>query len=90
MKTQLNQLAKAINNEICKMYGNSGAFDVECGNLVAFGRYEAEIAEDKGSYWTAPSAWVERERVIVEALFDNEGNEIENLEYIAYLNMMMN
>lgn len=90
MKTQLNQLAKAINNEICKMYGNSGAFDVECGNLVAFGRYEAEIAEDKGSYWTAPSAWVERERVIVEALFDNEGNEIENLEYIAYLNKMMN
>lgn len=90
MKTQLNQLAKAINNEVCKMYGNSGAFDVECGNLVAFGRYEAEIAEDKGSYWTAPSAWVERERVIVEALFDNEGNEIENLEYIAYLNKMMN
>lgn len=90
MKTQLNQLAKAINNEICKMYGNSGAFDVECGNLVAFGRYEAEIAEDKGSYWTAPSAWVESERVIVEALFDNEGNEIENLEYIAYLNKMMN
>lgn len=90
MKTQLNQLAKAINNEVCKMYGNSGAFDVECGNLVAFGRYDAEIECDKGDRWTAPCEWVKSERVIVEALFDNEGNEIENLEYIAYLNKMMN
>ena len=90
MKTQLQQLAKAINNEVCKMYGNSGAFDVECGNLVAFGRYEVEIGEDKGDYWTAPAWWVERERVIVEALFDNEGEEIENADYIAYLNEVLN
>jgi len=90
MKTQLQQLAKAINNEVCKMYGNSGAFDVECGNLVAFGRYEAEIGFDKGDRWTAPSEWVENERVIVEALFDEWGDEIENAEYIAYLNNMLN
>lgn len=90
MKTQLNQLAKAINNEICKMYGNSGTFDVECGNLVAFGRYEAEIGEDKGDRFTAPSWWVSGQRVVVEALFDNEGEEIENADYIAYLNKKMN
>lgn len=90
MKAQLNQLAQAINSGIIFSNEGSGRFDVECGNLVAFGRYEAEIAEDKGSYWTAPSAWVERERVIVEALFDNEGEEIENADYIAYLNEILN
>lgn len=90
MKTQLQQLAKAINEVIGTMNSNSGAFDVECGQLVAFGRYEVEIGEDEGDYWTAPAWWVEKERVIVEALFDNEGEEIENPEYIAYLNKMMN
>lgn len=90
MKTQLQQLAKAINEVIGTMNSNSGTFDVECGNLVAFGRYEVEIGEDEGDYWTAPAWWVERERVVVEALFDNEGEEIENADYIDYLNEILN
>lgn len=90
MKAQLTQLAKAINEVIGSMNCNNGTFDVEQGNLVAFGRYEAEIAEDEGDRWTAPSWWVKSERVIVEGLFDNEGNEIENAEFIAYLNNALN
>lgn len=89
MKTQLQQLAKAINVVVAEFEEN-GNFDVECGNLVAFGRYEVEIGEDEGDYWTAPAWWVEKERVTVEALFDNEGEEIENPEYIKMLNQFLN
>lgn len=89
MKTQLQQLAKAINVVVADFEEN-GSFDVECGNLVAVGRVEVEIAEDKGDYYTAPYSWVEGMRVVVDALFDEWGEEIENPEYIAYLNKMMN
>ena len=89
MKTQLQQLAKAINVVVAD-FDENGNFDVECGNLVAFGRVEVEIAEDKGDYYTAPYSWVEGMRVAVEALFDNEGEEIENADYIAYLNEVLN
>lgn len=42
-----------------------------CGILTD----SAEIREDAGDYWTAPSWTIEKERTTVAAVWDEQGNE---------------
>ena len=45
--------------------------------ITAVIAYDAEIVEDKGDYWTAPSWSIEDETVAVEAVINEDGNEDE-------------
>ncbi len=49
--------------------------DAVCGDYLAVIAYEAEIAEDKGDYWTAPYSWIEYERTTVKAVYGAEGDK---------------
>lgn len=73
--TALQNLAKQAAEYITKLNGEAETFEVVCGDYLAVIAYEAEIAEDKGDYWTAPYSWIEYERTTVKAVYDENGDE---------------
>lgn len=74
--TAYNQFAKEIANYInyhCN--GVDEGFEIEYEGFTAFVSYRAEIREDAGDYWTAPSWTIEKESTTVAAVWDEQGNE---------------
>lgn len=74
--TAHNQFAKEIANYInyhCD--GVADSFEIEHEGFTALVSYKAEIREDAGDYWTAPSWTIEKESTTVAAVWDAEGNE---------------
>ncbi len=86
--TELEQIAKQASNYIANLNGETDIFEVEGATHIAEICYEAEIGEDAGDYWTAPSWWIERERISVEGVYDEEGNN--DKEAAAYLETLLN
>lgn len=86
--TELEQIAKQAAAYIARLNGEADTFEVEGATLMAEICYEAEIEEDAGDYWTAPSWWIERERISVEGVYDEEGNN--DKEAAAYLETLLN
>ena len=79
---ELLTLAKMAADYITKLNGESETFDVDTENFTACINYEAEIGEDKGDYWTAPSWWVKSEKTTVEAVFNEDGEDKEAAEFL--------
>ena len=78
--TAYNQFAKEIANYInyhCD--GVDEGFEIEYEGFTAFVSYKAEIREDAGDYWTAPSWWIERETVSVEGVYNEDGEIVPEL-----------
>ena len=71
-RTELMNLAKQAAAYITKLNG-----EAESNGITAVIAYDAEIVEDKGDYWTAPSWSIEDETVAVEAVINEDGNEDE-------------
>ena len=74
-RTELMNLAKQAAAYITKLNGEAETF--ESNGIAAVIAYDAEIVEDKGDYWTAPSWSIEDETVAVEAVINEDGNEDE-------------
>ena len=79
---ELLTLARQAADYITKLNGESETFDVETENFTACINYEAEIGEDKGDYWTAPSWWVKSEKATVKAVFNDDGEDKEAAEFL--------
>ena len=74
--TTYNQFAKEIANYITyHCDGENKGFEIEYEGFTASVSYTAEIREDAGDYWTAPSWAIEKERTTVAAVWDEQGNE---------------
>lgn len=86
--TAMMNIAKQAAEHIGKMNGESGVFEVESNGYLAVIDYSAEIAEDRGDYFTAPAWWVENENISVEAVYNAEGDE--DTEATKWLNNMLN
>lgn len=87
--TTYNQFAKEIANYInyhCD--GVDEGFEIEYEGFTAFVSYKAEIREDAGDYWTAPSWTIEKESTTVAAVWDEQGNEY--LEIAEALQVLLN
>ncbi len=87
-RTELMNIAKDAAAYIASLNGEADTFEIEGSILIAEIRYETEIGEDAGDYWTAPSWWIESERVTVEGVYDEEGNN--DKEAAAYLEKYLN
>lgn len=74
-RTELMNLAKQAAAYITKLNGEAETFEIESNGITAVIAYDAEIVEDKGDYWTAPSWSIEDETVAVEAVINEDGNE---------------
>lgn len=81
-RNELMILARQAADYITKLNGESMTFEVETEHYAACVRYEAEIGEDAGDYWTAPAWWIESERAIVEAVYDEDGEDKEATEFV--------
>ncbi len=86
--TELQAMAQQAAAYIASLNGEADTFEIEGSTLIAEIRYETEIGEDAGDYWTAPSWWIESERVTVEGVYDEEGNN--DKEAAAYLERYLN
>ena len=73
--TTMQNLAKQAAAYITKLNGEAETFEIEREDITAVIAYDAEIVEDKGDYWTAPSWSIEDETVAIEAVYDEDGNE---------------
>ncbi len=87
-RTELMNIAQNAATHIASLNGEADTFEIEGSTLIAEIRYETEIGEDAGDYWTAPSWWIESERVTVEGVYDEEGNN--DKEAAAYLETLLN
>ena len=73
--TMLN-LAKQAAAYITKLNGESETFEIESNGMTAVVSYEAEIGDDAGDRWTAPSWWIERgKRRMSIAVYNEDGDE---------------
>ena len=79
-RTELMNLAKQAAAYITKLNGEAETFEIESNGITAVIAYDAEIVEDKGDYWTAPSWSIEDETVAVEAVINEDGNEDEEAD----------
>lgn len=86
--TTMQNLAKQAAAYITKLNGEAQTFEIESNGITAVIAYAAEIIEDKGDYWTAPSWSIEDETVVVEAVYDEDGNE--DKEAVGWLKKMLN
>lgn len=75
--TTMQNLAKQAVAYITKLNGEAETFEIKSNGITAVIAYDAEIVEDKGDYWTAPSWSIEDETVAVEAVINEDGNEDE-------------
>lgn len=83
--TELQQIAKEAAAYITRLNGECDTFEIDGATLTAVIRYEAEIGEDAGDYWTAPGWWIECETVHVEGVYDEDGeNDKEAAEWLAW------
>lgn len=73
--TELMNIAKDAAAYINRLNGEAETFEIESNGITAVIAYDAEIVEDKGDYWTAPSWSIEDETVAVEAVYDKDGEE---------------
>lgn len=85
--TELMQIAKEAAEYITKLNGESETFEIEGDTLTAVIAYTAEIGEDDGDRYTAPSWWVKREEAKVVAVYNEDGDDTEAAEW---LNKMLN
>ena len=78
--TTMQNLAKQAAAYITKLNGEAETFEIESNGITAVIAYDAEIVEDKGDYWTAPSWSIEDETVAVEANVEltNKNNRTMN------------
>jgi len=81
-------MAQQAATYIARLNGENDTFEIEGETLIAEIYYEAEIGEDAGDYWTAPSWWIEREQIRVEGVYDEDGNN--DKETAAYLETLLN
>ncbi len=82
--TELQQIAKQASAYITRLKGECDTFQIDGATISAVIAYEAEISEDEGDYWTAPSWWIEWETVSVEGVYDEDGNnDTEAAEWLA-------
>lgn len=83
--TTYNQFAKEIANYInyhCD--GVDEGFEIEYEGFTAFVSYKAEIREDAGDYWTAPSWTIEKESTTVAAPYGmNKGTNTRKLQRLC-------
>ena len=86
--TTMQNLAKQAAAYITKLNGEAETFEIESNGITAVIAYDAEIVEDKGDYWTAPSWSIEDETVAVEAVYDEDGEE--DKEAADWLKKMLN
>ncbi len=85
---ELMNIAKYAAAYINRLNGECDTFEIDGATLTAVITYEAEIVEDKGDYWTAPSWSIEDETVAVEAVYDEDGEE--DKEAADWLKKMLN
>lgn len=88
LHTELLDIAKRAAAYITSLNGECQTFEIEGATMTAVISYEAEIGEDSGDRWTAPSSWIEREASRVRALYNSEGNE--DREAARWLEEMLN
>jgi hypothetical protein len=85
---ELMNIAKDAAAYINRLNGECDTFEIDGATLTAVITYDAEIVEDKGDYWTAPSWSIEDETVAVEAVYDEDGEE--DKEAADWLKKMLN
>lgn len=85
---ELMNIAKDAAAYINRLNGECDTFEIDGATLTAVITYDAEIVEDKGDYWTAPSWSIEGETVAVEAVYDEDGEE--DKEAADWLKKMLN
>jgi hypothetical protein len=83
---QLNKWAKQINTEITE--GESKVYDSWFEGFGAEVKYECEVGEDAGDYWTAPAWWIESAKLEVVALWNEDGEDCP--EELAQINTLLN
>lgn len=86
--TELMNIAKDAAAYINRLNGECDTFEIDGATLTAVITYDAEIVEDKGDYWTAPSWSIEDETVAIEAVYDEDGEE--DKEAADWLKKMLN
>lgn len=86
--TAMQNLADKAAAYITKLNGESETFEIESNGMTAVVSYEVEIGDDAGDRWTAPSWWIERETVNVEAVYNEEGDD--DTEAAEWLKKMLN
>ena len=83
-RTELMNIAKDAAAYIDRLNGECDTFQIDGATLSAVIAYEAEIGEDRGDYWTAPSWWIEWEIVKVKCVYNEDGdNDTEAAEWLA-------
>lgn len=73
--TELMQIATKAAAYITKLNGESETFEIEGSTLTAIIDYRAEVGEDAGDRWTAPSWWMVCETAEVKACYNKEGED---------------
>ena len=86
--TAMLNLADKVAAYITNLNGASESFEVESNGMTAVVSYTAEIGEDAGDRWTAPSWWIERETTNVDAVYNEEGDK--DTEATEWLQKMLN
>lgn len=84
---ELQKIAESANRYMANLNGETRTFEIESDTLTAVIAYSATLGYDKGDYSTAPCGWIESERVIVEAVYNEDGNDTEA---VKTLNKMLN
>lgn len=79
---ELMQIATKAAAYITKLNGESETFEIEGDTLIAVIAYEAEIGEDAGDHYTAPSWWVKHEEAKVVAVYNEDGDDTEATEWL--------
>ncbi len=81
--TEMLKLADKAATYITNLNGESESFEVESNGIIAVVTYKAEIGEDAGDYWTAPSCWIKSETATVEGVYNKNGeNDTEAAEWL--------
>lgn len=80
--TELMQIAKEAAAYITKLNGESKTFEIEGDTMTAVIEYKAEIGYDNGDYWTAPCSWVEHDEIKVVAVYNEDGDDTQAVEWL--------
>lgn len=88
LQSEMQGIAKRAAAYITNLNGESATFEIAGARMTAVVSYEAEIGEDAGDRWTAPSWWIERESSRVRAVYNAEGEE--DREAAEWLEKMLN
>lgn len=71
----ITAIARKALDHITRLNGENTGFEIEYAGYLVFFNYEAEIGEDPGDRWTAPSWWIECENIEIIEAWDADGNE---------------